>query len=125
MLVLTMEFDQTCSSVSQRTDRHHAPIDPRPRSTLHGHRTGQDDLVITIDGTEPSFHYCFARPRTDHRRIRSSAEEQTQSADEQRLAGPGLPSKRRRSRCQHQRRVVDHAEVANPEFNEHVCHFCR
>ena len=118
MLVLAVDVQQPGADGSKPRGRHEPVVDVRPASTLRRQFAAQHPLAA-VGVLGDRLHDRPFRPRPHQARRRPPAPQQAQRADENRLAGAGLPRQHREARVQLEFQAVDDRQVPNGEEADH------
>ena len=134
LIGLPVHSDEVVGQVGQRADRHRAAAHLRARTAICTHNPADQQRAIVKVGAELikqashppiGWHSQSAvdrgarRTRTNQSRVGTCSEQQAQTRDDHRLAGPGLAGHDGQARRKVKHGVVDDTEIADAQFLKH------
>jgi hypothetical protein len=116
--VLAVQIDQTAPPLCERRHRRHPAVDVCPAASAGWHRPGEDDLD-PVRRLEATLDPRLACAGAHEHRVGAASDEEFDRLDDEGLPRPGLAGERGHPRSEDDRQIVDHAEIANRQFEQH------
>jgi hypothetical protein len=118
VVTLTVDVDEHCSRLEERSDRSHLAVDPAPRPPGDGDGAGDHGLGPRLV-EETGLHQGLVGSGPNQRGIGPLSEHELEGFDQQGLSGPRLSGERGHPRLELDRQVFDDPEVADAELGQH------
>ena len=119
VLVLAMEIDQVGGQLTQRRGRDQGAVEEGAAATALNRHVAPDHQFRTTGVFEDGLYRGLLLPRPHEIRRRPAADEQSDGADEDRLARAGLAGEHVQARLELDFQAVDHGQIADGDESEH------
>ena len=118
--VLSVKVDRPLTQFGERGDGREPPVGVGARPAVGGNHPRHDVLVVAHD--EPTLDTSLVGTGSHHRRVGTTADQQTDRLDEHRLAGAGLPGEDGEPWRDDEVEVLDDTEVLDVQLAQHSRH---
>ena len=118
MFVLPVKIDEPSGGFAQRCRRHERAVDERAAASLRGDFSPDDELS-PVSFLENCLDRCGLLAGPHEIRARSTANEQTDGSDDDRLACARFSREDVQAWREFQLETIDHGEIADAEIPKH------
>ena len=112
-----MEVDEPLTAFCERPRRRQPAVHVGTRTTVMRHDSREDDFLV-VDH-ETSLDGGFRCSGSYERWVGAASDQQLDRLDQHRLSRAGLPGECRHPGCEHETQGVDHAEIGDPQLDQH------
>ena len=113
-----VRVDEPLTKFGEVADRRQATVDIRARAPVCRDDTRHHELLVADH--EAPFHACLGGAGTNHGRIGTATDQQTDRLHQHGLARAGLAGESSETATQHEVEPLDHAQRFDVEFLQHL-----